>query len=50
MTALGRGLLGGLMLAGMVALIVVEAVAAASTWPGRIVLRAAASVRERIDR
>jgi hypothetical protein len=38
------------MLAGMVALIVVEAVAAASRWPGRIVLRAAASVRERIDR
>ena len=50
MTAFGRGILGGLMLAGMVALIVVEAVAAASTWPGRIVLRAAASVRGMLDR
>jgi hypothetical protein len=49
-TALGRGLLGGLMLAGMVALIVVEAVAAASTWPGRVVLRATESIRGMIDR
>ena len=38
------------MLAGMVALIVVEAVAAASTWPGRVVLRATESIREMIDR
>ena len=50
MTALGRGILGGLMLAGMVALIVVEAVAAASTWPGRVVLRATESIRGMIDR
>ena len=50
MTALGRGLLGGLVLAGMVALIVVEAVAAASTWPGRVVLRATESIRGMIDR
>ena len=50
MTALGRGLLGGLMLAGMVALIVVEAVASASTWPGRVVLRATESIRGMIDR
>jgi len=49
-TALGRGILGGLMLAGMVALIVVEAVAAASTWPGRVVLRATESIRGMLDR
>jgi hypothetical protein len=38
------------MLAAMVTLIVVEAVATASTWPGRIVLRATEALRGRFDR
>lgn len=50
MTALKRGFVGGVMLAVIVALIVVEAVATVSTWPGRIVLRATEAVRGRFDR
>jgi hypothetical protein len=38
------------MLAAMVTLIVVEAVATASTWPGRIVLRTTEALRGRLDR
>ena len=50
MTALRRGIVGGIMLVVIVALIVVEAVATVSTWPGRIVLRATEALRGRFDR
>ena len=50
MTALRRGFVGAIMLVVIVALIVVEAVATVSTWPGRIVLRATEALRGRFDR
>ena len=50
MTAIRRGIVGGVMLAVIIALIVVEAVATVSTWPGRVVLRATEALRGRFDR
>jgi hypothetical protein len=48
--AFKRGFVGGVMLAVIITLIVVEAVATVSTWPGRAVLRAAEALRGRFDR
>lgn len=50
MTALRRGFVGAIMLVVIIAMIVVEAVATVSTWPGRIVLRATEALRGRFDR
>ena len=50
MTAFKRGFVGGVMLVVIIALIVVEAAATASTWPGRLVLRATEAFRGRLDR
>ena len=49
MTALRRGFVGAIMLVVIIAMIVVEAVATVSTWPGRIVLRATEAIRGRFD-
>jgi hypothetical protein len=49
-TALKRGIAGAFMLGVMAAVIVVEIVATASTWPGRIALRATEALRGRLDR
>ena len=50
MTALRRGFVGAIMLVVIIAMIVVEAIATVSTWPGRIVLRATEALRGRFDR
>ena len=50
MTALRRGFVGAIMLVVIIAMIVVEAVATVSTWPGRVVLRATEALRGRFDR